>query len=208
MAWVLLPTNYKDAVWSGLKRFQLINNSDGTVSLQDVTVYSQRDDSFFGAKEANRMNEALNTIMSMVNNGTDLYEAFQTYFNTQKQAFTEKADQTADDLNEYADGLKNQGDQIINGIKTDYREEMDTYEAQQQQIFNTWFQAIRDRLSQDAAGELMDYCNDLEERLASVEHMIVHNDFYAPIDVGTGDEVVLVDDYDNAILADWHYKEV
>lgn len=208
MAWVLLPTNYKDAVWSGLKRYQLINNSDGTVSLQDVTVYSQRDDSFFGAKEANRMNEALNTIMSMVNNGTDLYEAFQTYFNTQKQVFTEKADQTAADFNKYADGLKTQGDQIISGIKTDYREEMDTFEAQQEQVFNAWFQAIRDRLSQDAAGQLMDYCNELEARLASVEHMIVHNDFVAPIDVGAAESAVLVDDYGNAILADWKYMEV
>ena len=72
MAWDLLPVNYTDAVWSGLKRYNLIENADGTVSLQDMTVYSQKEKSFFGAMDANRMNEALNTIMSMLENGTDL----------------------------------------------------------------------------------------------------------------------------------------
>ena len=94
MAWELLPVNYTDATWSGLKRYTEIQNSDGTVSFQDVTVYSQKENSFFGAKEANRMNEALNTLMSMVESGTDLYTAFQNYFNTQKGLFEDTADAT------------------------------------------------------------------------------------------------------------------
>ena len=32
MAWELLPVNYTDAVWSGLKRYNTITNEDGTVS--------------------------------------------------------------------------------------------------------------------------------------------------------------------------------
>lgn len=39
MAWERLPVNYTDAVWSGLKRYSMVNNEDGTVSFQDVTVY-------------------------------------------------------------------------------------------------------------------------------------------------------------------------
>lgn len=39
-------------------------HNDGTISLQDVTVYTNKEKSFFGAIQANRMNEALNTIMS------------------------------------------------------------------------------------------------------------------------------------------------
>lgn len=42
MAWELLPVNYTDATWSGLKRYTEIQNGDGTVSFQDVTVYSQK----------------------------------------------------------------------------------------------------------------------------------------------------------------------
>ena len=69
MAWKPLPTDYTDAEWSGLKKYNLINNSDDTISLQDVTIYSNKEKSFFGAKDANRMNEALNHLMSMQNEG-------------------------------------------------------------------------------------------------------------------------------------------
>lgn len=54
MAWTLLPTDYTDAVWSGLKKYSQVDNSDGTVSFQDVTVYTNKEKSFFGAKDANR----------------------------------------------------------------------------------------------------------------------------------------------------------
>lgn len=87
MAWKLLPVNYTDAVWTGLKRYRPIQNDDGTVSFEDVTEYSHRDTSFFGAYDANAMNEAINAIMSMVEDGTDLYTAFQNYFDEQKDLF-------------------------------------------------------------------------------------------------------------------------
>lgn len=66
MAWTNLPTNYTDATWSGLRRYLMVNNEDGTVSFQDVTVYDNKENSFFGAKDANSMNKALNTIVPMV----------------------------------------------------------------------------------------------------------------------------------------------
>lgn len=59
MAWELLPVDYTDAVWAGLKRYNQINNEDGSVSFQDITSYTGKEKSFFGAKDANRMNEAL-----------------------------------------------------------------------------------------------------------------------------------------------------
>lgn len=98
MSWQMLPTDYTDAIWSGLKRYTEITNEDGTVSFQDVTQYSNREKSFFGAADANRMNEALNTIMSMVENGTNLYADFQNYFTAQKTAFKNTADATQADF--------------------------------------------------------------------------------------------------------------
>ena len=120
MAWELLPVNYTDATWSGLKKYTEVQNSDGTVSIQDVTVYSNKENSFFGAKEANRMNEALNTLMSMVENGTDLYSAFQNFFTTQIGLFVVTADATQEDFTAYVEGLEAQGDSNIKTIKTDY----------------------------------------------------------------------------------------
>lgn len=162
MAWELLPVNYTDAVWSGLKRYNEVRNEDGTVSFQDVTVYSNKETSFFGAKDANRMNEALNTLMSMVENGTDLYTAFQNYFNTQKDLFEDTANATQQGFNEYVDSLKAEGDSAILTIKTDYRKEITDFENQQEQLFTTWFEFVKGQLGEDVAGKLQNQINALD----------------------------------------------
>lgn len=196
MAWELLPVDYTDAVWAGLKRYNQINNEDGSVSFQDITSYTGKEKSFFGAKDANRMNEALNTIMSMVENGTDLYTAFQNYFAEQKTLFEQEADSKATEFYNYTDNLEQE-----------YKVSMAAFESQQQQIYNAWFQAMKDQLSKDAAGNLQNQCTELDERLTLLEQMTMQNDFSAPL--ATDDEAItlIVDDLDYAILADWKYKE-
>lgn len=196
MAWELLPVDYTDAVWAGLKRYNQINNEDGSVSFQDITSYTGKAKSFFGAKDANRMNEALNTIMSMVENGTDLYTAFQNYFAEQKTLFEQEADSKATEFDNYTDNLEQE-----------YKASMAAFESQQQQIYNAWFQAMKDQLSKDAAGNLQNQCTELDERLTLLEQMTMQNDFSAPL--ATDDEAItlIVDDLDYAILADWKYKE-
>ncbi len=196
MAWELLPVDYTDAVWAGLKRYNQINNEDGSVSFQDITSYTGKEKSFFGAKDANRMNEALNTIMSMVENGTDLYTAFQNYFAEQKTLFEQEANSKATEFDNYTDNLEQE-----------YKVSMAAFESQQQQIYNAWFQAMKDQLSKDAAGNLQNQCTELDERLTLLEQMTMQNDFSAPL--ATDDEAItlIVDDLDYAILADWKYKE-
>ena len=196
MAWELLPVDYTDAVWAGLKRYNQINNEDGSVYFQDITSYTGKEKSFFGAKDANRMNEALNTIMSMVENGTDLYTAFQNYFAEQKTLFEQEADSKATEFDNYTDNLEQE-----------YKASMAAFESQQQQIYNAWFQAMKDQLSKDAAGNLQNQCTELDERLTLLEQMTMQNDFSAPL--ATDDEAItlIVDDLDYAILADWKYKE-
>lgn len=196
MAWELLPVDYTDAVWAGLKRYNQLNNEDGSVSFQDITAYTGKEKSFFGAKDANRMNEALNTIMSMVENGTDLYTAFQNYFAEQKTLFEQEADSKATEFDNYTDNLEQE-----------YKASMAAFESQQQQIYNAWFQAMKDQLSKDAAGNLQNQCTELDERLTLLEQMTMQNDFSAPL--ATDDEAItlIVDDLDYAILADWKYKE-
>lgn len=169
MSWNLLPTNYTDATWQGLKKYQQVNNPDNTVSFQDVTQYTNRDNSFFGAMDANRMNEALNTIMSMVEDGTDLYAAFQNYFNLQKSLFEDTADITQEDFNDYVDALKAEGDAEIQAIKTDYHTDMNQFKTQQQAIFNTWFEFIQGQLGEDVAGNLQNQINALDTKTDGFE---------------------------------------
>ena len=60
-----LSTNFKDDVISdgGLRKYNMIQNSDGTVSFEDVTGYSQVGSSY-GAKEVNEERSAINELES------------------------------------------------------------------------------------------------------------------------------------------------
>lgn len=218
MAWTLLPTDYTDAVWSGLKKYSQVDNSDGTVSFQDVTVYTNKEKSFFGAKDANRMNEALNYIMSMLESGTDLYEEFQTYFTTQKQLFESSGNKVIENVRAltnaeydsyvtYVADLKERGDSSLAKIEQTYEEHMTSYESEQKKAFDTWFDTIKGQLSEDVAGSLQNQTTELDERLYALEHMVLKNDFTAPLTVDNSG-TLLVDDLGFAIVADWKYKEV
>lgn len=140
MAWTSLPTNYTDAVWTGLRKYTQQTNSDGTISFNDVTEYTNRENSFFGAKDANAMNEAMNYIMEMLESGTDLYSEFTTYFATQKTLFEKKGGTT-----------------------------LDTVLADLEGDFDTWFATIKDKLDGDSAGKLNTRCDDMEVDIADLE---------------------------------------
>ena len=206
MSWELLPVNYTDAVWSGLKRYVQVDNEDGTVSFQDVTQYSQKENSFFGAQDANRMNEALNTLMNMVESGTDLYEAFQNYFAAQKVLFENNADHEYSEFVAYTEALEAQGDAIISELETDYRDEIESFEGTQEQVFNTWFDMMKDQLSRDAAGHLQNQCTELDERLSNLEYMTIQNDFSAPLATDDQTLTLITDDYDYVLLAEWKHE--
>lgn len=63
MAWTPLPTDYTDAVWDGFRKYTQIDNEDGTVSFRDDTTYTNKEKSFFGAKDANDITSAINGIV-------------------------------------------------------------------------------------------------------------------------------------------------
>lgn len=223
MSWKALSTNYKDAIWSGLKKYVQIDNSDGTVSFRDETEYTNKELSFFGAKEANRMNEAINIIMSKVENGTDLYQAFHEYFETQKQLYETASNgalnQTKNHLTDleqngdnalsntklYLNNLKLSSDSALSEIEHNYEARMTSYESQQKQSFDNWFEGIRNQLSADVAANMQLLINEVEERLSTLERMTLQNDFSVPMvidNLGT----ILTDDLGNAIVVDWKYR--
>lgn len=54
-----LKTDYKDAVYTGSRKYTQTNNTDGTISLVDATAYSTEGD-VFGAADINATNQAVN----------------------------------------------------------------------------------------------------------------------------------------------------
>ena len=56
-----LKTNYKNDMFSGKRKYQVTENSDGTISLDDVTEYVQNGD-VFSADDINKTNTAVNNL--------------------------------------------------------------------------------------------------------------------------------------------------
>lgn len=54
-----VKADYKNAIFSGSRRYHISENEDGTVSLTDVTQYIQKGDKF-GAKDVNGIGDAIN----------------------------------------------------------------------------------------------------------------------------------------------------
>ena len=54
-----LKTDYKDDIYSGKRRYRMIQNDDGTVSFDDVTDYTQ-DGDIYSAGDVNATNKAVN----------------------------------------------------------------------------------------------------------------------------------------------------
>ncbi len=210
MAWTPLNENYTDAVWSGLKKYNFIENDDDTVSLQDVTVYSNRENSFFGASDANAMNAAINIIMAMLENGTDLYTNFQTYFANQQTLFSNSANSKLSNFDTFLSNLETEADGDVSALITGYETDIDQFKSTQEALFNQWFDYIKGELDADVAGHLQNQCTELDERLSALEHMTLQNDFYAPLlaDDEAETPTLFTDDLGNAIVADFKYKEV
>lgn len=57
-----LKVNYKDAVFSGSRKYRETTNGDGTVSFADATTYTQQGDQF-GADDINTTNAAINSVI-------------------------------------------------------------------------------------------------------------------------------------------------
>lgn len=56
-----LKTDYKDDKFAGMRKYSVINNADGTISLDDVTDYVEEGD-LFTAYDINITNQAINDI--------------------------------------------------------------------------------------------------------------------------------------------------
>lgn len=162
MGWKRLSTDYKDISWSGLKKYTQIDNDDGTISFRDDTRYTNKESSFFGAKDANQINEAVNYIMTKLENGTDLYSAFQEFFNTQRELFIREKDGKVSEINGYISDLKSRGETALTNVESNHKQRMSVYEDTQKNEFNNWFAQMRDHLSSDQAGKLQLQVEDLK----------------------------------------------
>lgn len=162
MAFELLRTDYVDATFEGLRRYLMSENGDGSVSFHDVTNYTVQEKSFFGAKDANTINTAVNAILAALENGTDLYEVFTQFFELQKTLFLEESDAKQGDFADYIAQLIEYMDQKWDELKAEYTGDIQYFKDVQENAFNVWFQMVRDQLTNDVAGHLQTQIGNLD----------------------------------------------
>lgn len=172
MAFELLKTDYVDAVFEGLRRYLISENEDGTVSFSDVTNYTVKEGSFFGAKDVNKINTAVNAIMAAVENGTDLYEVFSTFFDNQKELFVSTSDKYNADYLAYLAQLKENADTKYEQIEEDYAASVENFQDKQELAWNTWFDVIKGKLSEDQAGKLQLQIDELKAQMGDVSAVL------------------------------------
>lgn len=198
MSWEPLRTDYKDAAWSGLKKYLEIKNPDGTISLQDVTSYIVYDESFFGALDANRINTAINAIMAALENGTDLYEVFTAFFENQKVEFENAADSKLDLFNIYLENLRDTANSDITQMKEQYTEEIMIFKKIQEKLFEQWFDFIKEQLSSNPVGNLQNQINQIRERQEEILEMLTTG--IVTTELNTDDDNFIMDDMGNPLL--------
>lgn len=146
----------------------VIENEDNSVSFSDVTNYTVKEGSFFGAKDVNRINIAVNAIMAALENGTDLYAAFTKFFEKQKELFEAESEIKQEDLADYIAELKLYMAARWDELKIEYENNIEDFENAQKNDFLTWFQTIKDQLGNDAAGNLQNQISSINAVLREI----------------------------------------
>lgn len=201
MAFELLRTDYADAVFEGLRRYLVHENEDGSVSFFDITKYEVKEKVFFGAKDANAINTAVNAILAALENGTDLYEVFTQFFELQKTLFQNESDAKQEGFEKYISNLRRYMDGKWDELKNEYTGDIQYFKDIQENAFNVWFQMIRNQLSDDAAGNLQNQINVTALRLEDIEEILFTGIMVAKIETDEGD--YLTDELGNPLFADW-----
>ena len=67
MSWQNLPTDYENIQWNGQRKYQIVENQDGTVSFVDVTDYLNDNKAQMAASELNRMTGGVNDLRNGIN---------------------------------------------------------------------------------------------------------------------------------------------
>ena len=103
-------------------------------------------------------------------------------------------------IDEYIEALETKGNADLTAIT----EAMKAFQRDSMNQFNEWFATVQGLLDEDVAGHLVSKTNELDERLALMQYMIIHNDLFTHILDDDGNPIL--DDDGNAIIGDWKYK--
>ena len=135
-----LPVNFKDDILAASnpkRKYQQTYNTDGSVSLEDVTVYTQQG-SDFGASQINQTNQAINNIYSeRILDLDELELVTEPGFFVDAQA----AKEAYDALNSNIEILRDRDDNIESLIASNGRA-LKIYDATENVTYGCWGEGI------------------------------------------------------------------
>lgn len=110
-----LKTDYQNDVFTGKRKYKLTSNSDGTVSLDDVTVYNKTGD-IFNADDINATNRA-------VNENAEEFDVVKTEFEALKKDSVE----FKSGVNKQISDFKTEVNKQMSGLKTEVDEQISDF---------------------------------------------------------------------------------
>lgn len=141
---------------------------------------------------------------------------YEDWTDVQKAAYNQFVSDTEGDYTNFVNQSKQHYDDFVNQSKQDYTD----YTTGKQKEFNTWyttyltafqtaieawFENIKGQISEDAAVRIQLELDEHEDVLNDIQYMVIHNDYYCPIQCDSGEIIVTNDD--EVILMDWSYVE-
>lgn len=124
----------------------------------------------------------------------DMEAAYALFVQNSENAYSQFVQESEQDYTDYTTGKQNE-------FNTWYT----TYLTAFQTAVEAWFEDIKGQISEDAAVRIQLELNDHEDVLNDIQYMVIHNDYYCPIECDSGEIIVTNDD--EAILMDWSYVE-
>lgn len=141
---------------------------------------------------------------------------YEDWTDVQKAAYNKFVSDTEGDYTDFVNQSKRDYDDFVEESERDYTD----YTTGKQKEFNTWyttyltafqtaieawFENIKGQISEDAAVRIQLELDEHEDVLNDIQYMVIHNDYYCPIQCDSGEIIVTNDD--EAILMDWSYVE-
>lgn len=130
---------------------------------------------------------------------------YEDWTDVQKAAYNKFVSDTEGDYTDFV----NQSKQDYTDYTTSKQEEFNTWYTTYLTAFQTaieaWFENIKGQISEDAAVRIQLELDEHEALLNWLQHMLIQNDIFCPIELSDGS--ILATNDDEAILMDWSYVE-
>lgn len=139
----------------------------GTVEEIDASVLTKQFTDFFNIYSNAVLDEFSVYKQSMEQYLTDIAGIYEQYISRTESLFTQYESNFTDRYNEFSNTLDSWDEELLKAY-TDFVANIQLFKTSAENDFNTWFEAIKDKLGEDAAGQLQLEIEQLTAQVAQL----------------------------------------